>query len=78
MSYQTDINSIPEEYRPMSPWAYFGYSILFALPVIGFILLIVFSFVGNRIARKNYARSMLLAMGIYLVLSIVLAMIGAV
>ena len=34
-------NSISSQYRPLSAWAYFGYGILFNLPVIGFILLIV-------------------------------------
>lgn len=48
---------IPPEYQPLSPWAYFGYSLLFALPIAGFILLIVFSFAGGNINRRNYARS---------------------
>lgn len=48
---------IPKEYTPLSPWAYFGYSLLFALPVAGFILLIVYSFDGGNINRRNFARS---------------------
>lgn len=41
-----DLNNetILTKYKPLSPWAYFGYNILFSIPVIGFILLIVFSF----------------------------------
>ena len=27
----------------LSPWAYFGYNILFNIPIVGFILLIIFS-----------------------------------
>lgn len=46
-----------QENRPLSPWAYFGYGILFSIPVIGFILLIVFSFAGRNVNRKNFARS---------------------
>ena len=34
---------VPEAYKPISAWAYFGYRLLFCIPVIGFILLIVFS-----------------------------------
>jgi NADH:ubiquinone oxidoreductase subunit 3 (subunit A) len=48
---------LPAEYRPLSPWAYFGYALLFAIPVIGLILLIVFSFAGKNVNRKNFARS---------------------
>ena len=31
----------PEEFRPISPWAYFGYSVLFTVPLIGLIVNIV-------------------------------------
>ena len=48
---------VPEENRPLGPWAYFGYGLLFSIPVIGFILLIVFSFAGKNVNRKNFARS---------------------
>ena len=37
------VNNIPEEYRPISMWGYFGYEILFSIPCVGFILLLVFS-----------------------------------
>lgn len=51
------MDNIPEEYRPLSPWAYFGYGILFNIPLVGLILLIVFSFDNSNINRRNYARS---------------------
>ena len=44
-------------YKPLSPWAYYGYNILFSIPVIGFILLIVFSFSNDNINIRNNARS---------------------
>ena len=50
-------NNIPNEYRVLSPWAYFGYSILFAIPLIGFILAIVFAFDNSNLNRRNFARS---------------------
>lgn len=50
-------NNIPSEYRVLSPWAYFGYSILFAIPLIGFILAIVFAFDNSNLNRRNFARS---------------------
>ncbi len=48
---------VPAENRPLSPWGYFGYGLLFSIPIIGFILLIVFSFAGKNVNRKNFARS---------------------
>lgn len=35
--------NIPYEYKPISMWGYFGYQILFAIPCIGWILLLVFA-----------------------------------
>ncbi len=46
-----------EQFRPLSPWAYFGYTILFAIPVIGWIFLIVFTFSDRNINRRSFARS---------------------
>ena len=48
---------IPEENRPLSPWAYFGLQLLFSIPVVGFVFLIVFSCSGANINRRNFARS---------------------
>lgn len=48
---------IPEEYRPISMWGYFGYEILFYIPVVGLILLIVYSFGAKNVNVKNFARS---------------------
>lgn len=48
---------IPQQYRLMGPWAYFGYSLLFSIPFVGFILLIVFSCNSSNLNRRNYARS---------------------
>lgn len=49
--------AIPEENRPLSPWAYFGLQLLFAVPIVGFIFLIIFSCNGSNINRRNFARS---------------------
>ena len=52
-----DNNMIPEEYRPISMWGYFGYEILFSIPVVGFICLIVFAIGAKNVNKKNFARS---------------------
>lgn len=46
------------EYKPISMWGYFGYEILFSIPIIGFVLLIIFSFGGTPNKNlRNFARS---------------------
>ena len=52
-----DQNMIPEEYRPISMWGYFGYEILFSIPIVGFICLIVFALGAKNVNKKNFARS---------------------
>lgn len=50
--------NIPEEYKPITMWGYFGYEILFSIPCIGLVLLLVFSFGGTKnINLRNFARS---------------------
>lgn len=41
----------------MSPWAYFGWSLLYAIPFVGFVLLIVMSFAPRNKNHKNFTRS---------------------
>ena len=48
---------IPEEYKPLSPWAYFGYNLLFMIPIVGIIMIFIFAFNNKNINRRNYARS---------------------
>lgn len=46
------------DYKPISMWGYFGYEILFAIPLVGLICLIIFSFGGAKnINVRNFARS---------------------
>ena len=67
------IDNLPVEYRPLSPWAYFGYNILFSIPVIGFIFLLVYAFSNSNINRRNYARSFFC---VYAILVIMVTMFG--
>ena len=73
--------SIPEEYQPISMWGYFGYELLFSIPLVGFILLLVFSFGGTKNKNlKNFARSYFCFTIVIIVLSIIFlgSTIGAV
>ncbi|MDU1412802.1 MAG: hypothetical protein E6929_08305 [Clostridium sp.] len=55
---EDNFNNIPEEYKPISMWGYFGYQLLFSIPCVGIILLLVFSFGGTKNKNlRNFARS---------------------
>ena len=69
-----DNQNIPSNYKPLSAWAYFGYQLLFAIPFVGFILLIVFSFNNDNINRRNFARSFFC---VYLVVAIIFVILFA-
>lgn len=74
-NYKTD-PSIPQYYRPLSPWAYFGYNILFTIPLIGLIFLIIYAFDNSNINRKNYARSFFIVWLIVIILVCVVLALG--
>ena len=47
----------PAQYRPLTAWQYFWLSVLYSVPVVGFVFLIVFSFSKGNINRRSYTRS---------------------
>ena len=65
-----------EQFRPISAWGYVGYSILFSIPIIGFILIIVFSLSDANINRRCYARSFLCWFLLSIIILIVVLAIG--
>jgi len=66
-----EITQLPPKYRPLGAWQYFGYTILFGIPLLGFIALIILSFSNANINRRSFARSFFC---IYLVVFIATAM----
>lgn len=65
------------DYTPISMWGYFGYEILFSIPLVGFILLLVFSFGGTRnINVRNFARSYFCFLILAVIIIIALAVTG--
>lgn len=73
--YSNTVMNIPIEYKPISAWGYFGYNILFSIPLIGFIFLLVYALGGTRnINLKNYARSFFC---IYAIVGIILGILIA-
>jgi hypothetical protein len=71
-----NIDKIPVEYRPLSPLAYLWYGVLFNIPVIGFVLLIIFSLSNININRRNFARSYLIIYVIMLISGVVFGLFG--
>ena len=49
----------PPEYRPLSAWEYFGYGLLIAIPIVGFVMMLYYSFDNSNINRRNFARYLL-------------------
>jgi len=69
---------IPNEYKPLSAFGYLGYNILFNIPLIGLILLIVFSLDNSNLVRRNYARSFFIIYAlVIIILILVFVIIGA-
>ena len=67
---------IPAEYTPISMWGYFGYSILFAIPVIGWIFVIIFAISATNRNLRNFARSQFCLLIIWLVLLLISCFTG--
>ena len=76
--YNTPAPQIPPEYKPLSPWAYFGLSILFSIPIVGFIFLIVFSCNGSNLNRRNFARSYWCALILVAIFAVIVFLLAAV
>lgn len=74
---QQEMASLPAKYQPLGMWAFFGYTILFSIPLVGIICVIVFSFSNTNICRRNFARSYFCIWIIGLIISVLyLAMVG--
>lgn len=72
-SYQPQGMQIPREYQPISMWGYFGYSLLFSIPCVGFVFLCIFAFGGTvNLNLKNYARSYFCVYIIGIILAVIM------
>ena len=69
---------LPKAYRPLSPWNYFGRSILYSIPVIGWIFLLVHAIADKSRHGRSFARSYfcaLLVVAVVAVVALLLALI---
>ena len=77
-SYSWDNDSPPppgSPYAVMSVGSYIGHSILFSLPLVGWIICLVMAFSSKNKNKKNYARSLLIMILIGIVLSVVMSIL---
>lgn len=72
------IMPIPEKYKPIKAWGYFGYGLLFAIPFIGLIFNLVFCFSDKNINRRNYARSVWCGVLIGIIIGVIFGVLMAV
>ena len=63
---------IPRSFKPISAWGYVGYSILYGLPVIGFIFALVHAIGAHNRNVRSFARSYFAAILLAVVLAAVL------
>ena len=71
-----ELQHLPEAYRPLSPWTYFGLGILYSLPLVGWIFLIVHAVGCQNLNRSKYARSYICVGQLAIILIAVLGAMG--
>ncbi len=69
------VTQLPPALKPLGAWGFVGYTLLFLIPLVGFVVALVFACGGtSRVCLKNYARGWLLSV---VLLTVVLAAAGA-
>lgn len=76
MASYDKVARIPVEYTPITMWGYFGYQLLFSIPIIGWIFVVIFALTASNQNLKNFARSQFCLWIIWLVLLMVSAFSG--
>ena len=70
--------NLPENVRPVSPWRYFGLSILYAIPIVGFVFLLINSLShSNNVNVRNYSRSFVCGLVLALIVVGIIILVGA-
>lgn len=74
---KAEIRRLPKKYRPMGAWSYFWHSILYAIPVLGWVCLIWGACSDRNINRRSYARTYFVAWAIAILMVAVVAILVA-
>lgn len=67
---------LPQAYRPLSAWAYLGLTLLYLVPVVGWVFLILHAVSRKNINRRNHARGMLLFYAAAAILAVLVWLFG--
>jgi len=67
---------IPSEYTPISMWGYFGYELLFSIPIVGWIFIIIFALTAQNQNLKNFARSQFCLMILWIIFVVIMSVSG--
>ena len=66
-----------EDYKPISSWGYVGYEILFAIPVVGWIIQLIFAIGHKNKNVRHFARSFYCVYVIAIVAVLLFVFLGA-
>ena len=71
-----EIETLPSKYRPIGAWGYFGLTILFNIPLVGFLCLIIFACSSSNINRRSFARSYFCGLILVAILIVVIVIVA--
>lgn len=69
---------LPKSYRPLSAWNYFWRTVLYSIPVIGFIFLLIHALASKSRHGKSYARSYFCGILLAIIVGVVAVVAGIV
>lgn len=75
---KNEIEQLPQKYRPLTAWAYFGYTILYSIPLIGLIFLIIHALSADNINRRSFARSYFCVIVLVLIFTLICVLTGSI
>ena len=53
---KAEIERLPQRYKPLGAWGYFWHTLLFIIPIAGWIACAVCAFGAKNVARRSFAR----------------------
>ena len=69
---------LPKSYRPISGWGYFWRAVLYAIPVIGWLFLLINAIGSKNRNGRNFARSYFCALLIAIILGAIVVVLNIV
>ena len=67
---------LPKSYRPISGWGYFWRAVLYAIPVLGWLVLLINAIGSKNRNGRNFARSYFCALLIALIAAVVVVVLS--